>query len=182
MTQMIIESATSGPSSAPSPDHDADSKFVNAPDVEKIARALIGKYHSHLVEARIKYLFRRGAWKSKGDNVIGKAYMASERDRYLHGYDFLIVMNHEYWPMLTPPQREAAVDHELCHCSRGMDTGDGYPTWETRGHTVEEFTEIIRRHGLWREDVRQFIEAGVEATRQLTIYDTNDDERRVASG
>ncbi|MDQ7790047.1 MAG: putative metallopeptidase, partial [Clostridia bacterium] len=125
-----------------------ESKFVDAPEVEKIAHDLLEEHHGHLAEARVCYLFRLGPWASKGDVVLGKAYKVSDRDKYLHGYDFLIVINKDYWPALTEDQRVALVDHELCHCSRGEDTSDGFPKWEIRNRTVEEFVEVIRRHGL----------------------------------
>lgn len=161
-----------------------ESKFIDAPEVAEIAHDLLEEHHGHLAEARVYYLFRLGPWASKGDVVLGKAYKVSDRDKYLHGYDFLIVINKDYWPALTEEQRVALVDHELCHCSRGEDTSDGYPKWEIRNHTVEEFVEVIRRHGLWKEDVKRFIEVGIEANRQLTLYDIQPQipERRVASG
>jgi len=72
-------------------------KYRAAPEVEEVARALIEDHHSHLVEARIGYLFRRGAWKSRDKTVAGKAYKVSERDKLLTGLDFIIVMNLTVW-------------------------------------------------------------------------------------
>ncbi|MDQ7790437.1 MAG: putative metallopeptidase, partial [Clostridia bacterium] len=87
-----------------------EGKFTEAPEVAEIARDLLNEHHGHLAEARICYLFRLGTWVSKGDVVLGKAYKVSDRDKYLHGYDFLIIVNKDYWPALTEDQRVALVD------------------------------------------------------------------------
>jgi len=53
---------------------------------------------------------------------------------------------------LTDAQRVALVDHELCHCQ--VDEEEFTP-W-VRPHSIEEFTEIVDRHGLWEPDLERF--------------------------
>lgn len=59
---------------------------------------------------------------------------------------------------LTDAQRIALIDHELCHCEVD-DDGNLY----ARPHSIEEFTEIIERHGLWKGDVKEFARAAKTA-------------------
>ena len=33
------------------------------------------------------------------------------------------------------------------------------PVWRVRGHDVEEFEEIVARHGVWKRDLERFAEA-----------------------
>lgn len=141
--------------------------FLSAPEVEQIAREVIQSTieHDHLREARILYLFREGTWANKGKTTLGTAKRPTAIEGFLASapageqYQFIITINRGAWGLLTPAQRKALVDHELCHCSRK----EGQ--WITVGHDTEEFASVIRRHGLWEEGVR----AVGEAVNQLTI-------------
>lgn len=61
----------------------------------------------------------------------------------------------------------ALLDHELCHAAPSLDdeTLDvkyderGRPVWRVRKHNIEEFTEVVERHGLWKKDLERFAEA-----------------------
>lgn len=55
--------------------------------------------------------------------------------------------------------KDALIDHELQHCCRGEDNNDGEPTWYIQGHDFEDFTTIIRRHGLWTDALREIPDA-----------------------
>lgn len=85
--------------------------FLDAPQIEEIASKILGNHHTHLAGARIKYIFREGAW-SKG----GMACKVNSRDKYLHGYDFLIIINKEFYDALDAVSKKALIDHELSHC------------------------------------------------------------------
>lgn len=89
--------------------------------------------------------------------------------------------------MMPEEQRAALVDHELCHFTReeweepdpkvqskwvtvyGAATDPD--SWGIREHDVEEFSEIIERHGLWDIGIETFAEAVREADHQMTISD-----------
>jgi hypothetical protein len=36
---------------------------------------------------------------------------------------------------------------------------DGQPKWKLIGHDLEEFRDIVRRHGIWDENIRSFKDA-----------------------
>ncbi|MHB9144703.1 MAG: putative metallopeptidase [Symbiobacteriia bacterium] len=136
--------------------------FELAPEVEEIAREVIRQYHGHLLGAHIAYAKRSGTWTSKRELVLGRAVKVSDRDKFFHGYDFLLIVNADEWRRLTPDQRTALVDHELCHCQRATnadgdyaETKDGKPIWTIGGHPVEEFPEIADRHGAWSPALKQ---------------------------
>jgi hypothetical protein len=62
--------------------------------LQEMAARIIDKYHSHLGEAKIKYLFRTGKWENKGKVIYGKASKSSSQVKYVSGgYDFLITIN-----------------------------------------------------------------------------------------
>ncbi|OPX87761.1 MAG: hypothetical protein A4E53_02383 [Pelotomaculum sp. PtaB.Bin104] len=149
--------------------------FMDAPNVEEIASQLIEEHHRHLVNAKIKFLKRYGNWKAKGKTRLGSAEKVSEKHKYLTGYDFIIIINGIVFDSLRQQEKEALVDHELCHC--GVTDKDEFCIWP---HDLEDFIAIVRRHGLWMEELKRFADVAIEASRQLTIFDYYPEERQVA--
>ncbi|MTV47743.1 hypothetical protein GJ688_01940 [Heliobacillus mobilis] len=145
----------------------ADVFFEDAPEVQDIARDLIEKHHGRLVEAKIKYLFRFGNWEVKGNTIYGRAQKNSTKDKYLTGFDFVILINGGVWVHLTEEQQEALVDHELCHCTRSEDSF-GNPIWGIRDHDFTGFAAEVRRHGLWSTDL-QLLKKAADEHHQLTL-------------
>lgn len=148
--------------------------FADASDVERIAKRLIPLYHKHLAAARIRYLFRiGGAWKTGGKDVLGKAAKLGTQQQFLsEDFDAVVLIDADRWEELDPAQREALVDHELCHYVQATDKYEipimqpnGRPVLKLRAHDVEEFVEVIQRHGLWDIDL---VHAG-KAIRQIPM-------------
>lgn len=165
-------------------------KYSAAPDVARLAHDLIREHHGHLREASIAYLFREGTWVSKGRPQLGQAVKASDRDKELHGHDFLLIVSWDAWFDLDGSRRRALVDHELCHMAQGEPDKEGNPTWCIVGHDYEDFAAVIRRHGLWTEGVELFARVARPAKRpeQMSILDeaedsdaADEDEERKAS-
>jgi hypothetical protein len=154
-------------------------EYTDAPTVRRIAEKLIGQYHPHLHGCRVEYLFVnkydkdgvRQPVESKGKQRWGQAVKVSGRNAYLASaekntgdpadLEFFVVEICAYaWQFLDEKQKEALVDHELCHLALDEDKGKGTPTM--RPHDVEEFSEIVKRHGLWRPDLEQMVKIGAE--------------------
>jgi hypothetical protein len=130
------------------------------------------KEHAHLRDAKIAIAWRFGK-KSDADGRLwlGTAKKGSDLDRSLHGYDFVIVLNHDAWNQasFSEAQMTALLDHELSHCDVAHDTNGqvkldelGRKVWRIRKHDLEEFEGVVKRRGLWKSDVRSFVEAADE--------------------
>ena len=144
------------------------------PQCYRIMDDLIGKYHPHLADARICLAWRYG-WNPDADNrlKLGQCRKASDLDRDLHGYDFVILLNYEAWNAadFSAAQMEALIDHELLHAQITLDkeTGEekrdtqGRPVWRVRGHDVEEFHDIIRRHGFWTSNLETMARTAMDS-------------------
>lgn len=119
-------------------------KFRKASDeVVKVAEYVILMWHEELKEARIGFLFRDEAPVKDGRVTLGAAKKVGEDLKAVMPYDFLIWIAGDYWPRLNEKQRQALVDHELCHCAMvGNKTA-------TRPHDINEFACILERHGVW---------------------------------
>ena len=138
-------------------------------DVTEIAENLIGRHHPHLADVRIGYLFREKAGKKGGKEVLGTAERFPEKMSALFEEDedpaFLITLAWDAWQRATQKQRMALIDHELSHCI--MEPGEKpYDKEEPAlvGHDFEEFTAIVQRHGVWKEDLEDARLAFVHAS------------------
>ena len=132
-------------------------EYTRATEVYPLATEIISAYHEHLLPIRIEYAFVSPTPKQKGALILGHARIlrglsalwASEE-----GQDFfVVVLARNVWERGDDAFRRALLDHELCHCKV---TDEGKLV--TIGHDVEEFSEVIQRHGLWKEDIRTFMD------------------------
>lgn len=160
-------------------------EFLDAPDVQAMAVRLIDDHHSHLAEARIKYLFRDGPWLKLKKETWGTAEKVTGKYGYLTGFDFIITINQEIWfsnIRYKPEAMEALVDHELQHCCRDEDEKTGDPIWYIQGHDVEDFVSVIRRHGLWSDALVKMHNAGNEFTQIQMHFEPEERLPQAAAG
>lgn len=128
-----------------------------------IADYLIDQWHPHLSKTKIAYVFKGDEddkvpqpAKAGKSVTYAKAGLVPEKYRLLatEDYEFIIEFSRPIWDRLSLQHQEALVDHELCHC-RQNDSDGCYMA----DHDVEEFRQILVRHGFWRESLRLFIES-----------------------
>jgi hypothetical protein len=161
--------------------------YVLIPDTSEIGKpmyellwSILDEHHEELgrTEPRIVLAWAT-AWKPDVDGrlVLGKCKKVSDLDRELAPFDFVILLNRDFWlnPRVTTLQRRALLDHELCHCAITFDeNGDpkvderGRTVYRTRKHTIEEFTEVVNRYGCYKNDIEAFAQALARAERQAS--------------
>jgi hypothetical protein len=149
--------------------------YIPAPEVKDIAQELINQYHTHLAdtEVRIEYVFCDNVPK-KGDKEIWGtmrkvtnlyAFLASSKEEQDVGNSeafFVMTISKPVWDVLTLDQKKALVDHELCHAMTEINEDTGEPKLTVVPHDLEEFAVIVKRYGLWRDDVKHFVSAANE--------------------
>ena len=87
-------------------------------------------------------MFRDEAPVKDGRITLGAAKKVGDEMKPYVNYDFLICG----WGLLArldEKQKQALVDHELCHC--GLLAGKP----AMRDHDINEFACILERHGVW---------------------------------
>lgn len=143
-------------------------KFWKAPEVETIARELIDEHHRHLQGKLIRFVFRGKAAPAKGQKVkwgsaeivsglkasLAMGLPAVQVEMPTEERFFLVQIAWPIWINLKPEQKTALVDHELCHC--GVNDKGDLCLWP---HDLEEFRVIVKRHGMWQVDVKEFAAA-----------------------
>jgi hypothetical protein len=141
---------------------------------------LVEQHHEDLRDARIALAWCT-SWKPDVDGrvTLGKCKRASDLDRELTPYDFVILLSRPFFedPLVTPLQRRARIDHELCHAalkydSRGepVEDGRGRKVYRIRKHDLEEFSAIASRYGCWKRDLEHFAAAIDRARHQSPDY------------
>lgn len=133
------------------------------PDTYGLAREVIAQHHDHLAEAKIALAWMHEVKPDRDGHLVwGRTRKVGPAERIFHDHDFVITLNAAVWVELSPTARRALMDHELSHCgSRTND--DDEVVYYVRKHDLEEFVAIVRRYGLWKSDIEQFVNAAVEA-------------------
>lgn len=146
---------------------------INSPAGEKmypLMNRLIEESHEELTDARIALAWNT-SWKPDKDGrvTLGKCKKATDLDRELYPYDFVIMLQRDFYEdgEVTDHQRSALIDHELSHAAVTEDplTGDpiiderGRKVYRLRKHDVEEFSSIIARYGTYKRDLEDFAQA-----------------------
>jgi len=147
-----------------------------SPACYEIADGLIAAHHTHLLEAKIAFAWHDG-WNEDPDGRVrlGQAKKGSDLDRELHLYDFFILLNRAALTAanFTRKQMTALIDHELCHCQVKLHP-DGEVAVDDRGrivyrmrkHDIEEFSEVVKRHGLYTGDLEHFADQCMKAAEE----------------
>ena len=134
-----------------------------------VLELLVAQHHEELKDAKIALAWNL-SWKSDVDGrvTLGKCKKASELDRELAAYDFVIILRRDFFESqsVTDLQRRALLDHELCHASVTLDSDHepvtderGRIVYRTRKHDLEEFRCIVDRYGTWKKDLEAFAQA-----------------------
>lgn len=134
-------------------------QFDPAESVEAIAKKLIPQYHTHLVNAKIAYLFKNKPTTKGGKLVLATAKKCSKEEQALCNYhnpegenhfDFIITVFYKAWSEMSDAQKFALVDHELSHClvdEEPDEDGNAETQYKIISHDFEEFYAVIERHG-----------------------------------
>lgn len=153
----------------------------------RLMERIVKAHHPHLKDAKIAIAWRFGKRADADGRLwLGQAKKGSDLDRSLHGYDFVILLNHEAWNVssFTEEMMNALLDHELCHCAIANDSNgepkvdeEGRKVYRIRKHDLEEFSEVVARHGQWKSDIRHFVDMALRDKRERDAQPLLPDEK-----
>jgi hypothetical protein len=149
---------------------------------------VLAEHHDELANTNVRVaLAWNTAWKRDVDGrvTLGKCKKASDLDRVLYAFDFVIILRPDFWhhPKANDIQRRALLDHELMHAAVKYDD-DGEPVTDSRGRTVyrirkhdlEEFRDIVVRYGCYKSDIEAFASALLRAPKYKDLLDEAESE------
>src|SRR5919109_495583 len=126
----------------------------------RLLTELVDAHHEDLTQARIALAWCT-SWTPDPDGrcTLGKCRKASDLDRELSEWDFIVLLNERFWndPLTTEVQRRALLDHELCHAAVKVDRlrepqldETGRTVYPTRKHDLGGFARVAERYGCWK--------------------------------
>jgi hypothetical protein len=146
--------------------------YDSAPSVKAIADELIPKYHPHLLDFNVKmeYRFIDKIPKKGGKEVWGSCRKISSLPASLAQDNpdgdsfFVIVISGPVWDILPDDKRRALVDHCLQYAFAEYDEDDENSAVKLsiKPTDMEEFACIVKRHGMWREGIKDIVDAAKE--------------------
>ena len=154
-------------------------QYKSAPDADRIAASLLCTVHSDIAEFPVRCIFQDENDLKGNHIVLANVRKVSGLQAFLSGtcpveglqevleldmnIEFvepndliLIVIGYPSWVGLDDKQREALIDHELCHVRTSFNERTGKATAKIIGHDVEEFYGVIQRHGDWKGEIKGF--------------------------
>jgi hypothetical protein len=156
-----------------------------AKEAQEVADRLIAEHHAHLQGVTVTAVFLDKVPTSKGRQVWARAKKIGGLNAFLvfaesawdmaghwgtdedSPHDFFVVeVAEEAWLKLTEAGRDALIDEALCSMEIEEDEETGSVRLAVVGPDVVAWREVTKRHGLWREDLEEFVRAGAE---QLTL-------------
>ena len=149
---------------------------------------IIVEHHDHLAQAKVALAWN-SSWSEDVDGrlVLGKCKKVGDLDKEFHDYDFVIQLNIDAMKTMSAAQRTALIDHELCHAAVKLDT-KGEPCYDERDrivyrmrkHTIEEFHEIVARHGMYKSDIASFVKIALLAAKNPLLETVSETTGEVA--
>lgn len=152
------------------PEQDAQGK---TPEPYRILKDVRDMEHGETKFARVALAWRlRSKADKDGRLELGRCIKVSDLYREYNDYDFVITLNREVWddPRFTNDKKKALTDHECCHMAPVIDDETGEHKQDERGrylfrirkHSIEEFHEIVKRHGCYKSDLEEFAKIIIE--------------------
>jgi len=113
-------------------------------EIKDLVKKIRQKYYPKFRKAKIVILMRTGRWDKYGTlGLVSKKARKAGVDG-----DYVLTLNADEWEHLGKKGQNALVDHELRHMARKK-TKNG-TKFKLYHHEVEEFIDIVKRHGTWR--------------------------------
>lgn len=144
-------------------------EFINAPDLEAIAAAVIAERGplQWLVKERIAYLWKEQGGASGGKDTYGKCIRSTGLVRFYgrHGFVVWLAADHCRDAYFKRWQIEALVTHELLHCDQ---TDKDKLT--IRPHDFQGFNSELAWYGPWHTDLRSMR----RVVAQMPLFDGDD--------
>lgn len=133
-------------------------EFKSAAELKPIVDKLIELFYPHLLGADVEIVYRSKTFPDSPATVARIEKLTGFKAwlyRRIDGENeplFLIQVVVPNWIQFNQNQQIAILDHELCHIWFNAETD----ALILRPHPIEEFPEIVERHGAWHDGLVLF--------------------------
>lgn len=127
-------------------------EFEISAELKDIAEKVISAENMELSPATVEYLL---VYPNISKVVAGRCVRSGKELRFFSGYDYLIEISGQLWDALDDSVRYVLLHHELMHIMPVMNDKTGEWKFELRKHDIEDFSNIIKKHGIdWISKVK----------------------------
>ena len=157
--------------------------YIESNSLNIYGREIMDKYHSGLKVLSVRFILREKAQHTRDKIVPAKTYRCSDRDKNCHGHDFIIEVAKDVWDAADERFRTAIVDHQLASIGVYYDE-EGEPMrlpnerikTFVRPPDIQEYHEVMERHGAYHVDLRKFLSVLEEKEKKPATTTTQDDD------
>jgi len=130
-------------------------EYTEAPDVEQVAQEVIKQEGIDLSMCKVRYV---KVYPYISKTTVGKCRVANNREHFFSNADYIIEMSGEIWDELDKDRRYILTWHELEHIHPEYSEKRGEYNFKTKRHDVEDFKNIIEKHGVdWFDDLKTIV-------------------------
>lgn len=137
-------------------------QFEVSDELKQLAERVIKEQGMDVSPAKVEYLL---VYPNISKTVAGRCVKAGKELRFFSGYDYLIEISGELYDALDDSVRYILMQHELMHIMPIMNDKTGEWKFELRRHDIEDFSNIIKKHGVdWISKVKLSISSIYDLT------------------
>ena len=127
-------------------------EFEVSQELRDLADKVIQDEVLEISPAEVEYLL---VYPNISKTIAGRCIRAGRELKFFSGKDYLIEISGELWDALDDSVRYVLMQHELMHILPVMNDKTGEWKFEIRNHDVEDFSKIIKKHGIdWISKVK----------------------------
>jgi len=120
-------------------------EFEISDELKKFAEKVIKDESMEIHPAEVEYLL---VYPNISKTVAGRCIRAGNELKFFSGKDYLLEISGELWDVLDDSVKHVLLQHELMHIMPVMNDKTGDWKFELRQHDVEDFSNIIKKHGV----------------------------------
>ena len=140
-------------------------EFQISNELKTLAETVIEEQEIKVEDSKIQYLL---VYPNIAKTVAGRCMKTGRELKFFSDNDYLVEMSGELWDNLDEKTRYNLMHHELMHIKPSYNEKTGDWTYKTRPHDVEDFSILIKKHGIdWISNVKTSISS---------IYDMTPEE------
>ncbi len=131
-------------------------EIEEAPEVEKLGDQVIQDKGLALDDIGIHYI---KVYPNLSKTKVATCRVANHREHHFTGgADYIISVSGDIWDNLDDKRKEILIWHELEHIKPEFNEKKGEYNYKLRNHDIEDFANIIEKHGVnWFDEMKDIV-------------------------
>ena len=129
-------------------------KMGLSPEIEQLAAKVLAENSDLDIEpAAIQYM---KVYPFIDKKTAAKCVKAQPLVQFFGACHYIIQVSGQLWDLMDEAEREILLYHELLHVKPVYNEKKDTYTFQLRDHDIQEFSEVVRKHGIdWLDSVKE---------------------------